>query len=507
MELFKRYSFWSGLLLIFAGLILYWILGVWGVAPLIPLVVGAALVIASAILNWDYLRDLFSRQTTQYGMSSLAGTLIVLVLLVLVNLILSNFSYRQDTTAAGQYSLADQTISVLKNLEQPVEVKAFLTQGNQQYVRDRLTEYAHHSSRFDWEIVDPDKRPEVAQEYNIQNLGQIVVESGNRSETIDEYSEQNLTNAVIKVTRGETKTVYFTTGHGEHSISDDSESGLQQAVSAIESQNYVAQDLFLAGEDSIPSDASVVVIPGAQTELLEKEMTMLNEYIDNGGNVLFLLDPPPAQSFSDFLSNYYFEVGENIVVDMSGVGQLFGAGPTVPLVNNYGDHAITENFGVMTFFPLVRSVDVSLPSGATGYSGTVIARTNQRSWGETNIQRIQTESRANQDDEDVAGPVPVAGAMEVPVTGGSGSSRVVVFGDSDFATNRYFGSQGNSDLFMNSINWLLQDEDLISVRPKSPEDRRVNMSQSQVASVRIFVVILLPLLLLGAGGFVYWKRR
>ncbi len=192
---------------------------------------------------------------------------------------------------------------------------------------------------------------------------------------------------------------------------------------------------------------------------------------------------------------------------MSGVGQLFGAGPTVPLVNNYGDHAITENFGVMTFFPLVRSVDVSLPSGATGYNGTVIARTNQRSWGETNIQRIQTESRANQDDEDVAGPVPVAGAMEVPVTGASGSSRVVVFGDSDFATNRYFGSQGNSDLFMNSINWLLQDEDLISVRPKSPEDRRVNMSQSQVASVRIFVVILLPLLLLGAGGFVYWKRR
>ncbi len=507
MELFKRYSFWSGLILVFVGLILYWILGVWGAAPLVPLFLGAGLVIAGAVLNWDNLQDLFSRQTTQYGMSSLAGTLIVLALLVLVNLVLSNFSYRTDTTAAGQYSLADQTVSVLKNLEQPVEVKAFLTQGNRRYVEDQLTEYAHHSSRFDWEIVDPDKRPEVAEAYNIRSLGQLVVEAGNRRETIDDYSEQNLTNAVIKVTRQETKTVYFTTGHGEHEISDDAESGLQQAVSAIENQNYVAKDLFLAGEDSIPGDASVVVIPGVQTELLEKEITMLTEYIENGGNVLFLLDPPPALGLSDFLANYYFEVGENIVVDMSGVGQLFGAGPTVPLVNNYGGHPITENFGVMTFFPLVRSVDVNLPSGATGYNGTVIARTNQRSWGETNIQRIRTESRANQDDEDLPGPVPIAAAMEVPSGGSPGNSRLVVFGDSDFATNRYFNSQGNGDLFMNSINWLLQDEDLISVRPKSPEDRRVNMSQSQVASVRILVVILLPILLLGAGGVVYWKRR
>jgi len=507
MDLVKKYSFWSGIVLLFAGLIIYWIIGVWDVASVAPIGLGVILIASGVIFNRDAVKEIFGRRTTRYGLSSLTGTLIVLVLLVLVNVILSNFSFRKDTTAAGQYSLADQTINVLRNLEQPVEITAFEQEGSAGYLEDRLGEYAHYSSRFDWEIIDPDRRPEVAEQYGIQQFGEIVVESGARSEHIDEYSEQNLTNAVIKVTREVTKNVYFTTGHGEKPLSAQSETGLQTAVDAITNQNYVANELFLAGEDSIPGDASVVVVAGPQTEFLETEFTKISEYINNGGSVLFMLDPPPGQGLSEFLSQYYFEIGENIVVDNSGVGQLFGMGPTVPLVNNYTDHAVVADFGLMTFFPLVRSVGVDIPSDATGYTGQILAQTNQRSWGETDIQRIQTQSQAQQDENDVAGPVPVAAAMELTSPASSGQSRLVVFGDSDFATNRYFDAQGNGDLFMNALNWLLQDEDLISVRPKQPEDRRVNMTQSQVAGVRIFVVILLPILILGIGGYVYWKRR
>jgi len=505
MELFKRYSFWLGIPLIFIGLIVYWILQIWGVLALIPLIAGGLLTIAGAVLNWQQILQLLTRRTAKYGMSSLAGTLVVVAILVFANLILSNFNYRTDTTAAGQYSLADQTIKILKNLDQPVDVKVFETETNRDAMDERLQEYGHYSSKFKWEIVDPDKQPEVAEQYNIKSLGQAVVESGAKKETIDEFSEQNLTNALIKVTRNETKTVYFVTGHGEHEISDQAESGLQKASDAIKAQNYVARDLFLAGADSIPSDASVVVA-GAKTDYLPKELSMLSDYIGKGGNVLFLLDPSPAQGFNEFLAKYHFQVGNDMVVDFSGLGQLFGAGPTVPLVNSYGDSPITENFRVMTFFPLVRSVNVDVPASATGYNGTVLARSNQRSWGETDLDRIRQTSQASQDDNDVPGPVPLGASMEVPA-GSSGKSRLVVFGDSDFATNRYFDNQGNGDLFMNSVNWLLQDEDLISVRPKVPEDRRITMTQSQVASVRILVVILLPILILGAGGVVYWKRR
>ncbi|MCF7804839.1 MAG: Gldg family protein [Candidatus Marinimicrobia bacterium] len=507
MDLLKRFGIWVGIALILVGFVLSWILGTWGAPVLIPLILGAVLAVTGVVFNWSYIREISGRQTTKYGVSSIIGIVIVLVIVVIANLILNEFNWRVDTTAAKQFSLADQTVKVLQNLEQDVEAIAFDVESNRSRLEDRLKEYEEQSSKFSWRFVDPDKKPEIAKQYNIRNLGTIVVEAGTKTERIDSYSEQNLTNALIKVTRTETKKVYFTTGHGEHAIGDDGESGLQSASAAIEEQNYVAEKLFLANLDSIPGDASVVVIPGPQTEFFDKEFNMLAQYIDKGGNVFFMLDPQGSPRMKDFLAKYYFEPGDNIVVDASGIGQLFGAGPTVPLVNNYGDHTITEGFGLMSFYPLARSMGVNVPSNASGYSGNVLAQTSRNSWGETDLDRISSASQAEQDPEDMAGPVPLASAMEVPNSSGSVKGRLVAFGDSDFATNRYFNAQGNGDLFMNSVNWLLQDEDLISVRPNAPEDRRIQMSQSQVRTVLILVVILLPVLILVVGGVMYWTRR
>jgi len=507
MELFQRYGFWVGIALVFIGLIIYWIAGVWGALSLIPLILGAVLTVAGFVVNWSTVTELLGRRTTRYGLSSLAGTVIVIVILVLANLILNEFNYRKDTTAGGQYSLADQTIKVLRNLDQTVETTVFNTETRRRAVEDRLAEYEHYSNNFQWQFVDPDKNPEVAKRYNIRQMGTVVVESGNKSEKVEEFTEQNLTNAIIKVTRGETKRVYFTSGHGEHKLDESGETGFQNVAEAIQAQNYEAEPLFLAREDSIPGDASVVVIAGAQSAFLDNELNYLAQYIGNGGSVFFLVDPDPAEGFEEFLKKYYYEIGNNIVVDMSGMGRLFGTGPAVPLVQNYGDHTITQNFGVMTYFPLTRSVNVDVPSDERGYTGTILARTSQSSWGETNIDRIRSNQEANPDPEDVEGPVPVAAAMEVPEVEGDGNGRIVVFGDSDFATNRHFNNQGNGDLFMNSLNWLLQDEDLISVRPNRPENRRVQMSQSQVQGVLILVVILLPLAFLVGGGVIYWVRQ
>lgn len=507
MDLLKRYGFWIGIALVLIGFVLRWILGVWSAPVLISLILGGILTIAGIAVNWSNLFEFFGRKTTKYGMSSLLGIVIVLIIVIFANLILNKFNWRKDTTAAGQYSLADQTVKVLKNLDQEVTAIAFDVENNRRHLEDRLGEYEQYSGKFNWRFVDPDKSPEVAKRYNIRNLGTIVVESGVKTERIDEYTEQNLTNAIIKVTREETKNIYFTSGHGEKSIEDDGNSGLKSAADAIKEQNYVTNDLFLAGQDSIPGDASVVVIAGPQTEFFDKELNMLAEYIGSGGSVLFLVDPQTTTGLPSFLRKYYFAVGNNIVVDASGIGQLFGAGPTVPLVNSYGDHDITGDFGLMTFYPLARSVQVDVPSDATGYTGTELAMTSRNSWGETDLERISGASQANQDPEDLSGPVPLAASMEVPEPAGGSNARLVVFGDSDFATNRYFNAQGNGDMFMNAVNWLLQDEDLISVRPNQPEDRRVQMTQSQVRTVLILIVILLPVLILVAGGVIYWVRR
>ena len=507
MDIFRRYGFWAGIALVFIGLIVYWVAGIWNALSLVPLILGAVLAVTGVIINRNNIRELLGRRTTQYGLSSLAGILMVIVILVLANIILNNFNWRKDTTAGGQYSLADQTVKVLQNLEEDVNVTVFNTENRRRGTEDRLGEYEHYSGRFNWEFVDPDKNPEIAKQYNIRSMGTIVVESGNKSEKIDEFTEQNLTNAIIKVTRDTTKKVYFITGHDEHQIDDSGETGLQNAADAIEEQNYVAEKLFLAGQDSIPDDASVVIMAGPRTEVLDTELDVLARYIGKGGSAYFMVDPEPGQGLQDFLSKYYFEVGDNIVVDMSGMGRIFGTGPSVPLVQNYGDHVITEGFNVMTYFPLTRSVSTDVPEDQRGYTAGILARTSRSSWGETNLERVRSNQQADRDEEDVQGPVPIAAAMEVPSPGGGGTGRIVVFGDSDFATNRHFNNQGNGDLFMNSVNWLLQDEDLISVRPNQPENRRVQMSQSQVKGVLILVVILLPLLLLVSGGVVYWVRQ
>jgi len=507
MELLKRYGFWAGIILVFAGLIAHWIIGVWSTVPLILLILGGVLAVVGLITDWAHVRTFFGKQTTRYGMSSLAGTLIVLIILVFANLILHKFDWRVDTTAGGQYSLADQTVKVLKNLKKVVKVTVFDVEQHRDVMSDHMKEYQHYSSKFEWNYVDPDKQPQVAKQNNIKKLGTIVVESGGKTERVEDYSEQNLTNAMIKVTRNETKTVYFTTGHGEHGLDDESSSGYKKVADAIKEQNYVPKDLLLASADSIPGDASVVVVAGAQNSFFDKELNMLAQYIGKGGNVYFLLDPTPAQGFENFLKKYYFKVGDNIIVDASGLGRLFGTGPAVPLVNSYSDSPITKDFSLMTFYPLSRSVDIDIPPNAHNYTGKVIAHTGAHSWGETNLRQLNATGKVEQDPEDLSGPVPIAASMEVPKPGGSGKARLLVFGDSDFATNRYFDSQGNGNLFMNGVNWLLQDEDLISVRPKGPEDRRLQMTQSQVKLILILVIISLPIAILLIGGVVYWVRR
>src|SRR5207249_784398 len=151
-------------------------------------------------------------------------------------------------------------------------------------------------------------------------------------------------------------TVYFTQGHGEKTIDGAERNGYTNAKAGLEKENYVVKTVNLVQEGKVPDDASVLVIAGPTSEPFPNELELIDTYLNKGGSALILLDPPPAASLSDFLKKWSIDVGNNFVVDASGVGRLFGAGPSIPLVTNYSHHKITEHFNVMTFFPLVRSV-------------------------------------------------------------------------------------------------------------------------------------------------------
>ena len=252
----------------------------------------------------------------------------------------------------------------------------------------------------------------------------------------------------------------------------------------------------------MPDDASVLVMDGPTSEPFPNELELVDGFLNKGGSVAIFLDPPPAASLSEFMKKWSIDVGNNIVVDASGVGRLFGAGPSIPLVTKYSRHKITERFNVMTFFPLVRSVTPA-KEPANGLTVSSLFESNDRSWGETDTKSNEVSF---DEKKDLKGPVSLAvvATKDLPE---NKKARLVVFGDSDFASNSAFGLQGNGNLFLNTVSWLAQDESFISIRTKNPEDRRLTLTEAQGRLVSYVTLLFLPVGVLAAGISVWMKRR
>ena len=516
MKKYLKYLGWAGLALAIIGLISYSVNSILTTFTTICLIAGGVLLIAYFVLNFKDIKTGLSSRSARFGSNALLVVVFTLGILIVINILASRFSARVDTTASRLYSLAEQTEKVMKNLEQDVKVLGFYKAGESQQAEELLTEYSHFSQRLKTEFLDPDKNPGIAKQYSINRYNTVIVESMGKRERIDELTEENLTNAIIKVTRDEVKTLYFTTGHGERSLQDSEQNGYSTAKQLIQDENYNIDEIMLAAAGAeIPSDCSVLVLASPRSDLLPHEAEAIKGFLKRGGKVLFLLDTDSPQSYSDFVGEYGFDVGNNIIVDYSGMGQLFGAGPTIPIVSQYEDHVITRDFRVMTFFPEARSVaqKESVPSGAALEE---LAKTSRQSWAETGS--LASGQVSFDPEQDVEGPVSVftifeKTAEEQPentefeVDTDAAKTRIAVFGDADFASNGYINVQGNKDLFLNTVSWLAAEEDLISVRPRSPEDRRLNMTQKQSRLLLWGGVILLPLVIFGLGVIVYRKRK
>jgi ABC-type uncharacterized transport system involved in gliding motility auxiliary subunit len=435
--------------------------------------------------------------------------LIVLGILILINFLGTRHHHRFDTTAGNRFSLSDHTIKVLKGIDRDVVITAFV-QGEDASLRDLLSEYAYANRKVSYRFIDPDSEPNMAKTYEITRYGTIVVESGDKEEKIDHHQEEDLTNAILSVTREGKKAICLLSGHGEKDIDSDDPMGYSSVRKALENENYDVRRLILATEGSVPSDCSVLLIAGPQKPPLEGELEAIKRYLDAGGKLMVLLEPYPATGLTDFLEQYGLRVGQDLVLDASGVGRLFGMGPAMPLVSQYEPHAITDEFKLMTFFPTARSVTpVSTPP--SNLTVQPLAKTSPNSWGET---ELGTEKARLDPDEDLPGPVTIAAVVDTREENTSADTaaakprtRLVVFGDSDFASNAYFSNSGNGDLFLNALNWLAQEEDLISIRPKNLEDRRVTLTPRQSRMIFTISVIFMPLAALILGAVVWIRRR
>lgn len=497
---------------------------------------GLACALVYIVSQWREVLQAFSSRQARYGALSIASVAIVLGILAAINYVGSRQNKRWDLTEARQFSLSDQTRRVLGSLEQPVQVKVFGRSDDFGRFRDRLGEYEYSSPQVKVEYIDVDREPARARQYAVQQYGTIVVEYGDRNERTTASDEQDITNAIVKAVEGRRKKVYFAQGHGEKDpVSADQRSGYNQIAEALGRDNFEVDRLVIAQQGAVPDDASVVVVAGPTSDFLAPEIAALEGFLGRGGAVMLMVDPPDGPegpdlpSLTAFARDWGIDIGNNVVVDVSGIGQLLGQGPATPLAANYPPHPIVERFNVITAFPLARSVKAITGGGPSNRIAQEFAETSEQSWAETDLKALGTGTSVAFDEGsgDMRGPVSIAAAVSAPIETPAPAAddatpedaaradetprrdaRVVVFGDSDFVANSGIRlTPGNPDLFLNAMNWLAQQENLIAIRPRDADDRRLTITGDRQRLTYLFSLLVVPVAIFAAGIYTWWRRR
>src|SRR5262249_15655878 len=303
--------------------------------------------------------------------------------------------------------------------------------------------------------------------------------------------------------------------------------GFNAITSALTSGNFVVDKIVLAQAAAVPADADVLVVAGPKTDFLGPEIDLLKAYLARGGKLFIMLDPvlktdqPQPAGLQTLLKDWGIDAGNDVVLDVSGMGKLIGTDESVPVAASYPAHPITDNFQLLTAYPLARSMS-PVEGGTNGHTAQRIVETSRSSWAETNLKGLGSEP-AKLDDADKKGPISLAAAVSGAATAAPAAdasrdakdgndakkaeTRIVAFGDSDFASNAALGVQGNRDLLLNAVNWLAQQENLISIRPRDPEDRRITLTADQERRIFYLTVLIVPGLVLLAGVQTWWRRR
>jgi ABC-type uncharacterized transport system involved in gliding motility auxiliary subunit len=492
---------------------------------------GLACMLVYTLSQWREIGRMFSRRQARYGTLAASSVIIVLAVLTAINYIATRQSKRWDLTEAQQYTLSDQSRNVVSKLDSPMQIMVFDRETEFQRYRDRLREYQAGSEQITTEYIDPDKKPAIAQQNAIQSYGTILFNYRGRTERVIGDTEQDVTNGIIKVVSGQQRKVYFTQGHGEKNPGNTARDGYSTARDSLLRENYLVEQVAIAQTGRVPDDAAVVIVAGPTTDFFPPEIDALKQYLDKGGKLLLALDPPAKPgapqptSLIALAREWGIEVGNDVVLDVSGMGRLFGASEEVPVAVTYPSHAITERFEVMTVYPMARSVG-AVSGGVEGRTAETIVETSRGSWAETDVPGVLSEQAVKMDTAagDKQGPIPIAAAVSAPVAASpepavpaalaaspeapaKSETRVVAFGDSDFASNSAAGVQGNVDLFMNTLGWLSQQENLISVRPKQATDRRITLTAAQQTQLGWLALAVIPGMIFGTGIMRWWRRR
>jgi ABC-type uncharacterized transport system involved in gliding motility auxiliary subunit len=467
---------------------------------------GVVLLALAALARPQAIRTALTGRTARYGSNMGVFIAAFIGILVLVNFLSDRHYERLDLTEVGEFTLSPQTVQILSNLTEPINITAFYAAGDprQEDLQDLLTEYTYHTDRISYDVIDPDLKPSVAMQYGITSYGTIVFESAGRRQEAFGVDEQDLTSAVLKVSRETQKGVYFLTGHGERDPGSYDQYGYSGIRESLEGDNYVVNTLNLAISSTLPMDASVLIVAAPQIPLLEQESEALNAYLEDGGKALIMQEPGQEVNLEEVLADWGVAYRDDVVIDPDR--GLFGLDPLSPVVDSFTFHEITKDLPEVVL-STVRSM-ARTEEQPESLSVLSLLESSPSSWGETDFEALGRQVAEPDEGEDLLGPLDMAVSVETQEAGeGTPSTRLVVVGDSDFAANSSLMLAGNGDLFLNSVNWLAEEEELISIRPKPPVVRSLVLSPGQARFIQYSSLIFLPAAVLAVGVAVWWTRR
>lgn len=481
--------------------------------------VGAIFLVYALLERPETVRTTVTGREARYGGNTVLMTVAFLGVLVLLNVLGTRFSYRWDLTEGKDFSLSPQTIELLQRLNAPVKVTAFFQQGQagQEDLQDLLKEYSRYTPQITYEFVDPVLKPGVARDYKVETYGTTVVEAGDRRQNVTGSNEGGLSSALLKLQRGEAKKIGWVVGHGELDVESFDRAGASEAKRLIEQEGYALQNLTLLSVTEVPADLTTVVLASPRQPLLPQEIEVLQKYLDAGGKMLVMLEPRSPGNPTELLGRWGVEVGEGVVLDFESNLQ---GDPLTPAVTRYSGNAIMRGAAsdasgrYITVFPGSTMVRAKV-GDATLQVQTIAESSAARSWLESD-QRINLATVQLNEPPDVKGPIPLA--VSVSKTSGPTavdlprpkSTRIVAIGNAAFATNSllsFIMIPGNRDLLLNSLNWLAEDEQLITVRSKVEKDRSLILTGTQQNLMLYSSTLFLPLAVLAIGGYVWWQRR
>lgn len=441
-----------------------------------------------------------------------AGTFISVVstigIIVAINYLLFRTDVRFDVTQGKLHTVSAQTIRVLNSVEDEIEITGFFkeTGVDRSGFQDLSKEYSRRNDNIKINLINPDKEPGIAKKYGVNEYGSVVVSRGDKvvklrltdpiTGGILKNSEEEISNAILKLTRESQKTMYILSGNGQRDMGNSVDAeGLGLLRKTIVDEGYnVREFLILRGED-LPIKNSVLFVAAPKQAFSLSEIQYIKSYLNRGGRAIFLIEPRSGKELASILNSYGFELADDIVIDPSS--KLEGGGDIAPIVSDYPYHEITEDFRFATIFPYSRSLDAVNGS----YTTTVLANTSEYSWSETDFELFD-EGVAQKEGSDKPGPLGVAAIGE---NGNNG--RIAVFGSADFVSNVFLEFSGNRDFFLNTLNWVSGDENLISIRPKKLNAGNLTITSRQVDLIFIIIVVIIPAVILFSGVAIWWKRR